>query len=143
MQVKYERNISSPDARKIVEFSIGMQSYASVSQKTNQIQQTESKQENKYIEFIEKLVWLSASESLNFQKWLRKSYHATREESKRPKTDDAVKTDNRPDSPTKTTPPNNNIPKSNPQRSPICPPTSKVNNRKKETNETNPKGNDP
>ena len=43
MQVKYQRNISFPEARKFVESYMG----TSVTQKTNWIRQTESKQENK------------------------------------------------------------------------------------------------
>ena len=117
MQVKYKRNISFPDARKIVDSYMGTQSYASTSQKINRIQQIESKQENKYIEFVEKLARLSASERPNFQEQMRKSYHATREESKRPENDNVAKTENRPDSTTKSIPPNNNTPKPKPQHS--------------------------
>ena len=90
-QVKYKRNISFPDAWKIMESSIGTQSYASVSQ--NRIQQIESKQENKYLELIEKLVRLSENDRPNFQERLRKAYHGTREESKRPETDNEAKTE--------------------------------------------------
>ena len=59
MQIKHKRNISFPEARKIVESFMGTQSYASVMQKINWTQETESKQENKYFEPIEKLVQLS------------------------------------------------------------------------------------
>ena len=142
MQVKSKRNVSFSYAKKIMESSyMGTQSFACISQKTNQIQQTESKQENKYIELIEKLVRLSASEWLNFQEQLRKSYHATWEELKRPETDNEAKTENRLGSPTKTIPPKNNDPKPKPQRSPIYPPTFEVNDRK-ETKKRYPKGND-
>ena len=61
IQVKYKRKISFPDARKIVKPYMGTQSYDSVSQKTNWIKQTGSKQENKCIELIEKLVRLRTS----------------------------------------------------------------------------------
>ena len=105
MQFKYKRNISFRDARKIVESYMGTQSYASISRKTNRIQQTDSKQENEYIELIEKLVRLSASEWLNFQEQQRKSYLAAWGESKGPETDNVVKTENRKDSPTMTIPP--------------------------------------
>ena len=60
MHVKYKRNISFSDARKIVESYMGTLSYAGISQKTNSIQQTKSK-ENEY-KLIEKLVrWVQVS----------------------------------------------------------------------------------
>ena len=121
---------------------MGTQSYMPINHK-RQIGSNEqkAKQENKYIELIEKLVRLSASEWPNFQEQKRKSYHATREELKRSETDNEAKTENIPDFPTKTIPPNNNTPKPKPQRSPICPSTFEVDNGKKETKETSPKGN--
>ena len=84
-----------------MESYIRSESYASVSQKTNWIQQIESKQENKYIELIEKLIRLCTSECPNFQERLRKPNYGTREESKRPETENEVKTENRLYSPTK------------------------------------------
>ena len=91
---------------------------------------------------MEKLIQLELNGWPKFQEQLRKSYHTTQEESKRPETDNVVKTENRLDSPTKTILPNYNTPKPKPQRSPIHPPTFEVNNGKNETKKTSPKRND-
>ena len=51
-----------------------------------------------------------------------------------------MKTENRPDSHSKTIPANDNTPKPKLQRSPINPPTVKVNHRKKKQRRTPQKG---
>ena len=123
------------EVRKIVGTYIGENSYTSVAQRVDTINQ-----DNKYSALWEKLTELEPNNWPRFLEQLKKSYQATQEESKDTETGSVAKTENRLDSPTKTILPNNNTPKSKPLRSPIHPLTFEVNNGKKETKEISPSG---
>ena len=83
LHVKHQKGISFPEARKIVESYMGTRSYASVTQRINKINPPEKKnQENKYLELINKLLSLSASEWPSFQEQLKNAYREAQEETK-------------------------------------------------------------
>ena len=70
MFIKHTKNIPFPEARKIVESSMGTKTYANVAQKVNQPPQ-DSTSIDKYQKLIEKLINLKANEWLTFQETLK------------------------------------------------------------------------
>ena len=73
MFIKHTKNTLFPEARKIVESSMGTKTYANVAQKVNQ-PPPDSTSADKYQKLIEKLINLKANEWLTFQENLKKMY---------------------------------------------------------------------